>query len=122
MEHLCGEKTLDDKTKAEIKRRYKEEVHPKGIYSVRCVESDQVWVDSSRNLLSSENRMSFSFKTGMGLNKDLQAALKSCNPEAFRFEVLEIFDEDVSNLALNKLLKDRRIHWQEKLAARSPYR
>ena len=110
---------MDKETKSAIKRRYKEEIHPKGIYSVRCIETGQAWGDSSNNLLSSENRLSFSLKTGMHLNKDLQAALKSYGPEAFKFEVMEIFDQDLSSYELNKLLKERRKHWEQTLPAAS---
>ena len=113
---------MDKEARAEIKRRYKEEVHPKGIYCIRCSETGQVWVDSSQNLISSENRLSFSLKTGMHLNNDLKAALKSFGAEVFEFDVLEIFDQDLSTYELNKLLKERRKHWQTTLSALSLYR
>jgi hypothetical protein len=113
---------MDREMKAEIKRRYKEEVHPKGIYCVRCTKTGQIWVDSSNNLLSSENRVNFSLKSGMNFNVDLKAALKSFSTDDFEFDVLEIFEQDLSNYELNKLLKERRKHWQSILSALSLYR
>jgi uroporphyrinogen-III synthase len=113
---------MDREMKAEIKRRYKQEVHPKGIYCVRCTKTGQVWVDSSNNLLSSENRLNFSLKTGMNFNKELRTALESCGADVFEFDVLEIFDQDLSTYELNKLLKERRIHWQAILSGLSLYR
>jgi hypothetical protein len=113
---------MDKETRNEIKRQYKEEVHPKGIYCIRCAETDQIWVDSSHNLLSSENRLNFSLKTGMNFNKDLKDTLKSSGPEGFEFEVLEIFDQDLSTYELNKMLKERRKYWQATLSAFSLYR
>jgi len=113
---------MDRESRAEAKRRYKEEVHPKGIYCIRCAESKSVWIDSSRNLPGSENRLQFSLKTGMHLNKDLQTALKSFGATAFQFEVLEIFDQELSTYELDKQLKERRKHWQETLSGQSLHR
>ena len=113
---------MDRDAKAEVKRRYKEEVHPKGIYCVKSAETGMIWVDSSNNLLSSENRLNFSLKTATLLNKELQAALKASTPESFEFEVLEIFDQDLTAYELRKLLKERRKYWQSKLSANSLYR
>ena len=70
----------------------------------------------------SENRLRFSLKTGTLLNKELQQSLKTFGPDVFDFEILEIFDQDLSVYERNKLLKERRIHWQEKLSAHSLHR
>ena len=113
---------MDKETRNEIKRKYKEEVHAKGIYCIRCSRTGQIWVDSSRNLLSSENRLNFSLKTGMNFNKDLKDVIKSFGTGSLEFEVLEIFDQDLSTYGLNRALKERRKHWQTTLSALSLYR
>jgi hypothetical protein len=113
---------MDKQEQSEIKRRYKEEVHAKGVYCVRCNNPDLIWVDSSRNLLSSENRFKFSIKTGLNLNSDLLQAVKAFGPDVFDFDVLEIFDQDLSSYELTKQLKERRVYWQTFLSAQSPYR
>ncbi len=113
---------MDKQQQADIKRRYKEEVHAKGVYCVRCTRTDAIWVDSSRNLLSSENRFRFSIRTGLNLNPALQQAISLFGADAFEFEVLEIFDQDLSSYELNKLLKEKRLHWQNSLSAHSLYR
>lgn len=113
---------MDKDTKAEIKRQYKEQSHAKGIYCARCSSTGNCWIDSSTNLTGSENRLNFSLKTGLLLNKDLQVALKAHGAASFRFEILEIFDPDLSNYELGKKLKERRIHWQGVLFAKSLHR
>jgi hypothetical protein len=113
---------MDKQEQSEIKRRYKEEVHAKGVYCVRCPSADSIWVDSSRNLLSSENRFAFSIKNGLNLNSELQQTVKAFGPDSFEFEVLEIFDQDLSSYELKKQLKERRLYWQASLSAQSLYR
>ena len=113
---------MNKETRAEIKRQYKEEFHPKGIYCAKCNKTGLMWVDSSTNLTSSENRLKFSLKTRTLLNIDFQTALKDAGPESFDFEVLEVFEEDISQYELNKQLRERRIYWQDTLSAKSLYR
>ncbi|MFT5694003.1 MAG: hypothetical protein ACI92E_003346 [Oceanicoccus sp.] len=113
---------MDKDRKTEIKRQYKEESQAKGIYSARCTNTGNCWIDSSTNLTGSKNRLNFSLKTGLLLNKELQIALKAHGPEGFEFEILETFDPELSSYELGKRLKERRIHWQEALSAKSLHR
>jgi len=108
---------MDSQRKAETRREYKEQVQPKGIYCVRCAAGAQVWVDSSRNLEASENRLNFSLKTGSILNGSLRQELALHGAEHFGFEVLEVFDPDLSAYQLAELLKERRKYWLQSLSA-----
>ena len=108
---------MDSQTKAEIRRQYKEQVQAKGIYCVRCTAGAQVWVDCSRNLEASENRLAFSLKTGSILNESLRQDLARFGADTFEFEVLEVFDPDLSAYDLAESLKERRKHWQQTLSA-----
>jgi hypothetical protein len=113
---------MDNERKSALKRDYKEQVHPKGIYCVRCLKTDAVWVDSSNNLKSSENRLNFSLKTGTMINKELQSALKAHGIDAFQFETLEVFEDDLSTYELNAQLREKRVQWQQQLSGMSLHR
>jgi hypothetical protein len=113
---------MDNERKSELKRDYKEQVHLRGIYCVRCLKTDALWVDSSNNLRSSENRLNFSLKTGTMLNKELQGALKDHGVDAFQFETLEVFEDDLSTYELNTQFREKRAQWQEKLSGMSLHR
>lgn len=110
---------MDNESKSTIKRQYKEQQQAKGIYCIRCNEAATIWVDSSKNIKGSENRLNFTLKTGSPLNVDLLQALKVFGPGSFEFEVLEIFEDDLSAYDLGKLLKERRKYWQQSLSAKS---
>ena len=99
-------------------REFKERKVSRGIFAVRCIATGTVWVDSSPNLGAAENSLWFCLRIGSHINKGLQAECDTHGKEAFRFEVLETLDDDVSALALGDLLKERRRHWLAELGAR----
>jgi len=115
---------MDSQMKAEIRREYKEQVQPKGVYCVRCpgAGAGQVWVDCSRNLEASENRLAFGLKTGLSLSVSLRQELARFGADAFKFEVLEVFEPDLSAYELSESLKERRKHWQQTLSAHNLHR
>jgi len=113
----------DQNRRAEIKRHYKETRKvERGICSLTCTATDEVWVDSSNDLASSENRIQFALKTGTAVHPELVGKVKEHGNQAFSFAVLEVFDGELSQYELDKLRKSRRQFWIEKLSARSLFR
>jgi len=104
-----------DKRKA---RSDAKEIKPKqGVFALRCAPSGQVWVSHSRNLDASRNSVFFTLRNGLQSNKPLQSAFDEHGADAFAFEVLEQFDEDLPALNLWDQLRDREKHWKAELNA-----
>jgi hypothetical protein len=77
-----------------------------------------VWVGASRTLDKAENRVRFELRIGSCRTPGLADAWAAAGDGAFRYEVLERFDPDLSEMARAGLLKERAAHWRERLGAR----
>lgn len=110
---------MDSKRKADLKRAYKQTVHPKGVFKVSCHATGQTWVDTSTNLESIKNRIWFNLRLGNHANKKLQQAWNESGPEAMEYAIVEVFAEEVSAYALERLMKERKQYWLAALQAES---
>ena len=107
---------MDKARKREILQAYKEEKRPVGIFAVRCVATDQVWIGMSRNLTQQKNGVWFSLRLGSHPNRKLQAVWNEKGEAAFTFEVVEeLDDEGLSRLGLTDLLKTKDKEWRAAL-------
>lgn len=97
---------------------YKSRKIPRGIFSVRAGTGGPAWVGSSPNLDAAQNGLWFGLRMGTHRNHALQEEWNRRGEDLFQFEILERLDDDVSALALNDLLKEKRIHWLAQLNAR----
>lgn len=88
-----------------------------GIFAFRGPE--EVWVGASRTLDKAENRLRFELRLGSCRTPGLAAAWAAAGDGAFRYEVLERFDADLSEMARAGLLKERAAHWRARLGARA---
>jgi len=102
--------------KRALKREFKEKKIVRGVFAIRCKTSGQAWIGSG-NLEASRTGAWFGLRNGMHLNKAMQAAWNAHGESSFEFDILETFDDDVSQTTLSDLLRDRRKHWQRELAA-----
>lgn len=105
-----------DNRKAAI-RAFKERKVAKGIFAVRCTATGCVWVGASPNLDAWRNSLWFTLRQGTHPNKELQREWNAQGEAAFEYAVAETLAEDVSSLALNDLLKEKKGFWKQKLAA-----
>lgn len=105
--------------KKEIAREYKERKNLKGIYAVRCTATGSVWVDSTPNLDTSQNKVWFFLRLGTHPNKKLQAEWKEHGEDSFVYEVLEQFEDDLSSMQFEMQAKKRKEHWKSELGAES---
>lgn len=93
-------------------REYKERKVEAGVYAVRCLTTDQVWVGSTADLSTRQNGIWFSLRLGSHREKSLQAAWTTHGAEAFAFEAVEAIDvEGLDRFGRDSRLKERRQHW-----------
>ncbi|MGH9663642.1 MAG: GIY-YIG nuclease family protein [Bryobacteraceae bacterium] len=100
-------------------KEYKARKIPRGIFVVRCTATGRTWIGSSPNLDAARNGLWFTLELGNHPNKTLQAEWRAAGGKAFEYEILEKLDDDVSPIALNDLLKEKRLRWVERLNAQA---
>jgi len=98
-------------------RAFKDRKVARGTFAVRCAATSHVWVGSAPDLDAWRNSIWFTLRNGTHLNKELQRQWNEQGEPAFTYEILETLGDDVSPLALNDLLKEKRLAWKEKLGA-----
>src|SRR5215813_7730182 len=99
-------------------RAYKERKVARGIFAIRCVPTGSVWVESSMDLDGAEKRTWFVLPADVQVNKIAAAEFREHGQEKFTYEVLEKLDEDVVEMAIRDLLKEKKRHWLAQLNAR----
>lgn len=85
-----------------------------GIFQIRNLTNDKVFVGSSENLNGIFNRHEFQLKSNLHANKDLQKDWNETGRENFVFEILEELElrENLDNKKELEFLEDL---WLEKL-------
>ena len=67
-----------------------------------------------------ENRIWFAAKMeDRFMNKALVAQFREHGRDAFRYEVLEKLDDEIAQMSLRDVLKERKAHWMGTLDAQS---
>lgn len=101
----------------EAVKEYKARKPVRGAYAVRCTATGRVWVGSSPNLNAAQNGIWFSLRHGGHRDKALQDEWNAHGEPTFQYEILEKLDDDISPLAVNDLLKEKRRYWAARLGA-----
>ncbi|HEX8367789.1 MAG TPA: GIY-YIG nuclease family protein [Pyrinomonadaceae bacterium] len=102
--------------KKDLKREYKETLRPMGVYQIRNLVSERVFVGSSLNLDGIFNRYEFQLKMNGHPNKSLQADWNEFGGDKFAFEVLEeVFPRENSGYDYKSDLAVLEDLWLEKL-------
>ena len=84
--------------KKELKREYKENPPAMGVYQIRNLVNEKIFVGSTLNLTGIFNRYKFQLDVGSHQNKSLQTDWTKFGAENFSFEVLEeIFPRETSD-------------------------
>ena len=78
-----------DKKKKELKREYRESHAPMGIYQIRCVANNKVFIGSALNLTGALNSSRFQLNAGNHPNKSLQSDWNEFGIDWFAFEILD---------------------------------
>lgn len=105
-----------EERKAAVKA-YKERTAAPGIYAVRCTVTGEAWVGGAPDVSTILNRLRFTLAQGGNPHRALQQAWIAHGADAFVLEILETLDEEDSGLARDRVLKNRRTWWIEKLGA-----
>jgi hypothetical protein len=74
------------------KKKYQESHLPMGVFLIRNIINDKVFVAAGRNLLGVINRHKFQLTIGKHANKSLQADWSQLGSQNFAFEILEELD------------------------------
>jgi len=98
-------------------RAYKERTTPRGIFSIRCVATGDVWVGVAPNLDSARNSNWFTLRYGRHRNARLQAAWDTHGEQSFGFATVEELDKDTPALLVRDVLKKRKDAWVMRLGA-----
>ena len=101
----------------EAVRKFKERKTLKGIFAIRCLATNQVWVGSSRNIEATRNGSWFQLRTGSHRDQALQQAWNRHEEQAFQYQILEQADDDLPLIALEDVLKARKQYWLGTLGA-----
>ena len=98
-----------------IADEFKERKVPRGIFAVRCSATGEAWIGSSPNLDAARNSLWFQLRAGRYRNTLLQQVWTQHGEDAFSFEVLEQFDDEISALLLNDIYITKKKEWAETL-------
>lgn len=108
--------SINDLNKKELKNQYKETLQPMGVFQIRNLTNEKVFVGSSKNLDGIFNRHEFQLKMGGHPNKDLQKDWNEFGSENFAFEVLEeLFPRENPDFDYNEDLDCLENLWLEQL-------
>lgn len=78
-----------EKSKKELKKEYQQNPPAMGIYQIRNLVNEKIFVGSSMNLRGIFNRSPLELKAGRHFNKRLQADWNEFGGENFAFEILD---------------------------------
>jgi hypothetical protein len=74
-------------------------------------------VGTAPNLESIRNRIWFSLRLGKNNEREMQDDWNAHGEATFEFEVLETLKDDVAELSVKDLLKEKGLQWVERLGA-----
>jgi len=85
--------------KRDLKRQYREEKRPAGVFQIRNLEDEKIFVVAGRDLPSLVNRHRFQLEAGGHPNKRLQADWNALGADRFAFETLDTLGDDVKDVS-----------------------
>lgn len=84
---------MDACSKKALKAQYKNRTMVGGVFCIRCIADDAVWLRSTTDIQGSKNRLAFSISTNLCPETCMAQAWKSHGAAAFSFEVLETLEK-----------------------------
>ncbi len=98
-----------------LKEQYKEIKIEAGVYQIKNIHNQKVFVDSTRNLKTLNGKL-FMLKTGVSFIEKIQPDLDEYGAKAFVAEVLEVLEKKADGYFDEKdALKKLKEKWLEKL-------
>lgn len=94
------------KSKKEIKDNYKQQKFKVGVFQIRNIVNNKIYVDSSTDLIAIWNRHKFQLNNGLHPNTELQNEWTKFGQENFIYEILsEIKQEENRTIDYRKEAK-----------------
>jgi hypothetical protein len=84
--------STEDRSRAEIRRAYKETPRQAGVFQVKNLKNGKVLLGSSTNLHGPLNKHRFMLSIGRHDNQALQSDWNQYGRDAFVFEILDAFE------------------------------
>lgn len=106
---------MDSTRKKAARTEWRERKIEAGVFAVRCAGA--TWVGATRTLDKAENRIGFELRTGVARIPGLQAAWSGAEGGDFVYEVLERLDPELSEMARDRILKEKVAAWRDRLGA-----
>jgi group I intron endonuclease len=108
--------------KGAIKKAYKEAKQTMGVYRIRNLQDDKVYIGFAADLEARLNRHRAELKFGSHRNKELQELWNSFGESAFEFEILDILDrEENTQTSADEELRVLADMWIQKLRKAGAY-
>lgn len=105
-----------EKNRSEIKRNYKESNRPMGVYQIKSIKENTIYLGSSKNLDGIKNRHIFELKINVHKINELQSVWNEVQENGIEFKVLEyIKPQDDLNYNYTEDLKLLEEIWFDKL-------
>jgi hypothetical protein len=102
--------------KKQLKQEYKQAPRPMGVFLIRNVTNDKVFLGSALDLNGRINRHKFQLAAGSHPNQALQQDWKRLGEEKFAFEILDQFTPtDNASLDLKRELEAMEAMWLDQL-------
>ncbi len=98
----------------EYKAKMASEKTVSGIYQIKNLSNDKIYIGSARNILQL-NGLSFQLNNGSFMNKALQADWDALGEDQFAIEILESFEEGENPSATSKKLRELERSWKSKI-------
>jgi hypothetical protein len=106
----------EERSRAEIRRAYKEMPRQAGVFQVKNLKNGKVLLGSSTNLHGPLNKHRFLLTIGRHDNQALQSDWNQLGPDAFVFEILDAFKpRDEPGFSLEDELSLLEQLWLERL-------
>jgi hypothetical protein len=104
------------KSKKEIKDSYKEMKFKMGVFQIRNIENNKIYVESSTDLVAIWNRFRFQLNSGLHPNTNLQKEWSAFGAQNFIYEILsEIKQDDTTTTDYRKEVKQLETMFIEEL-------
>ncbi len=102
--------------KKQLKREYREQARPMGVFAIRNLADERVFVGSGLDLQGIMNRHRFALEMNGHQNKRLQADWNELGAERFAFEILDqLSPKELGQADLKRELQFLEDLWLEKL-------
>lgn len=82
-------KAMDKESRSKIRSDYKQTIRPMGVFSLKNMQNNKVFIGRSMSLHQAYNRLRFSLELNGFMNKELQKEWNEYGAESFKFEILD---------------------------------